>query len=79
MAVLPFADSLSISFCQSADDIRDLQQILTDNGRSDIGIIAKIETKQAVSAMPEILKQLLSSDNSGVMIARGDLAIEVGS
>jgi len=78
LAVLPFADSLSISFCQSADDIRDLQQILTDNGRSDIGIIAKIETKQAVSAMPEILKQLLSSDNSGVMIARGDLAIEVG-
>ncbi|MBU1642841.1 hypothetical protein KKE54_05725, partial [bacterium] len=78
LSVIEFADHLSISFCQSAEDVRDLQKLLTDNNRSDIGIIAKIETKQAISKMPEILEQLLGWEKSGVMIARGDLAIEVG-
>lgn len=78
LAVLEFADSLSLSFCQSADDVRDLQHLLQEWGKGDIGIIAKIETRQAVTKMPEILKQLLESEKSGVMIARGDLAIEVG-
>lgn len=78
LAVLDFADSLSLSFCQTSADIRDLQMLLTKNNRTDIGIIAKIETRQAISNIPEILKQLLSWEKSGVMIARGDLAIEVG-
>jgi pyruvate kinase len=78
VAVLEFADSLSLSFCQNGDDIRDLQTLLRENGRADIGIIAKIETQQAIRNMPEILEQLLESEKSGVMIARGDLAIEVG-
>ncbi|MBU0631032.1 hypothetical protein KKA17_00130 [bacterium] len=78
LSVIDFADSFSISFCQNAEDIREIQEILHQKNRDDIGIIAKIETKQAVTNMPEILKQLLKSKNSGVMIARGDLAIEVG-
>ena len=78
LEVIGFADSLSISFCQSAQDIKELQDLLKIHNREDIGIIAKIETKQAVANMPSILKQLLKSKNSGVMIARGDLAIEVG-
>ncbi len=78
LAVIDFADHLSISFCQNAEDVLDLQKLLLQNGRSDIGIIAKIETKQAISKMPEILEQLLAWEKSGVMIARGDLAIEVG-
>lgn len=78
LEVLEFADSLSLSFCQNAQDIRDLQDLLQANGRSDIGIIAKIETQQAIVNMYEILEQLLQSEKSGVMIARGDLAIEVG-
>ncbi len=78
LAVIGFADHLSISFCQNAKDVRDLQKLLTQNGCDDIGIIAKIETKQAIANMPEILEQLLACKKSGVMIARGDLAIEVG-
>lgn len=78
LSVLEFADSLSLSFCQSAEDVHDLQTLLQESGRNDIGIIAKIETQQAVVNMPEILVQLLNSEKSGVMIARGDLAIEVG-
>ncbi len=78
LAVLGFADHLSLSFCQDADDVRELQKMLEENGRSDIGIVAKIETKKAVINMPQILEQLLTWEKSGVMIARGDLAIEVG-
>lgn len=77
-SVIDFADTLSISFCQNAQDIKELQEILHSLNKDEIGIIAKIETQQAVSNMPEILQQLLKSKNSGVMIARGDLAIEVG-
>jgi pyruvate kinase len=77
-AVIGFADHLGVSFCQSAEDVAELQRILLERGRSDIGIIAKIETRRAVAKMPEILEQLLTCKRSGVMIARGDLAIEVG-
>jgi len=76
--ILEFADMLGLSFCQSAKDVRDLQEELKVRAKSEIGIIPKIETKQAVKFMPEILRELLKSERSGVMIARGDLAIEVG-
>ncbi|MEA3491197.1 MAG: pyruvate kinase [Campylobacterota bacterium] len=78
LSVIDFADDFSISFCQSADDIREIRNLLIANNRSDAGIIAKIETKRAVRNMPQILEALLECEKSGVMIARGDLAIEVG-
>lgn len=77
-SVLHFTDAFSLSFSQNAQDVRDLQELLRDNNRIDIGIITKIETKQAVVNMPEILEELLNWEKTGVMIARGDLAIEVG-
>lgn len=78
LKVCRFADMLGLSFCQGAEDIAELQGFLTAHGVGHIGIVAKIETKPAVSRMPAILERLLAWDNSGVMIARGDLAIEVG-
>ncbi len=78
LTVLKYADHLSLSFCQNAEDVRKLQHLLVKADRRDIGIVAKIETRQAVINMPEILTQLLVWEKSGVMIARGDLAIEVG-
>lgn len=78
LSVIDFADSFSISFCQSKEDICDLRELLGELGRDDAGIIAKIETKSAVANMPEIIEELLICESSGVMIARGDLAIEVG-
>lgn len=75
---IDFVDSYSISFCQTPEDVKELQNILRELNKEDVGIITKIETKQAVHNMPDILRQLLQWKNSGVMIARGDLAIEVG-
>ena len=66
-------DYVALSFVQSADDINNLRQILLSNG-SDARIIAKVETKAAIEddALEPIV---LAAD--GVMVARGDLAVEV--
>lgn len=69
-------DYVAMSFIQSADDIDKLRQILVSHG-STARIIAKIETKKAVASdrtMEEIVKA-----TDGIMIARGDMAIEVGA
>lgn len=68
-------DFVALSFVQSADDINNLRQILVAQG-STAQIIAKVETKAAIvdSALEEIVR---ASD--GVMVARGDLAVEVGA
>ncbi|MDN5275571.1 MAG: pyk, Pyruvate kinase [Candidatus Saccharibacteria bacterium] len=68
-------DYVALSFVQSPDDINNLRQILVAGG-SSAQIIAKVETKAAVAdgVMEEIVK---ASD--GVMVARGDLAVEAGA
>jgi pyruvate kinase len=78
--VAAHADIVGYSFVQSADDIKLLQQELADRmPRShEIAIIAKIETPQAVSNLPELVVQAAGQQPFAVMIARGDLAIEIG-
>lgn len=68
-------DYVALSFVQSADDINNLRQMLVANG-SNAQIIAKVETKSAIvdATLEEIVK---ASD--GVMVARGDLAVEAGA
>lgn len=68
-------DYVALSFVQSADDIHNLRQILVAGG-SSAQIIAKIETKAAVKddVMEEIVKA-----TDGIMVARGDLAVEAGA
>lgn len=68
-------DFVALSFVQSVDDINNLRQILVAGG-SNAQIIAKIETKAAIKedVMEEIVK---ASD--GIMVARGDLAVEAGA
>ncbi len=66
------ADYIAMSFVQRAEDIENLREYLRKH-ESDIKLIAKIETKAAAENIESIVK---ASD--GVMVARGDLAIEVG-
>lgn len=68
-------DYVALSFVQSADDINNLRQILTANGSSD-QIIAKVETKTAI--VDETLREIVKASD-GVMVARGDLAVEAGA
>lgn len=66
-------DYVAMSFVQTAEDIETVRQLLTAHN-SSAQVIAKIETKKAVSD-EELKKIVLASD--GVMIARGDMAYEV--
>lgn len=77
--VAKHADMVNYSFVQSADDISRLQEELT--ARSDgrvLSLVAKIETARAVRALPEIIVRAAGVQPFGVMIARGDLAVEIG-
>lgn len=64
-------DFVTLSFVRSAQDILELRELLGKH-RSDVNIVAKIETRQAVEDIDAIIAAA-----DAVMIARGDLAIEV--
>lgn len=68
-------DFVAISFIQSADDINALRQILVAGG-SNAQIIAKVETKAAIEG--DALEAIVKASDA-VMVARGDLAVEVGA
>lgn len=64
-------DFFALSFVRQAKDVIELRDILK-KGKSEAQIIAKIETEEAIENLEEIIAVA-----DGVMIARGDLAIEV--
>ena len=72
------ADMLGYSFVRTESDIYDLQLRLQKLGAENVGIILKIETRQAFEQLPSLLLAAMRSTRVGVMIARGDLAVECG-
>jgi pyruvate kinase len=82
LATLPFvaahADIVALSFVRRPHDVEDLRSRLAALGRDDLGIILKIETLQGFEHLPRILLAALRTRRVGVMIARGDLAVECG-
>ncbi|WP_243138112.1 pyruvate kinase [Heliorestis acidaminivorans] len=72
------ADALALSFIHRPQDLDDLRVELKKHNREDIGIVAKIETREAIHQLSRILLKGLDFSNFGIMIARGDLAVEVG-
>ena len=76
--VAKHADMVGFSFVQSRADMNQLMTELTKRDAKHISIIAKIETKLAVRNLPEIILAAINDFHLGVMIARGDLAVELG-
>lgn len=76
--VVQHADMVGLSFAHRAIDIELLQQHLKRLNADQLGIVLKVETRAAFEQLPELLFSLLRSPNVGVMIARGDLAVECG-
>jgi len=76
--VCKYADMVGFSFVQSGRDMDTLSEALAARDAAHLSIIAKIETRVAVKNLPEILLTSLSRHRLGVMIARGDLAVELG-
>jgi len=78
-AVVKHADLVSMSFVQRPEDVDDLVDALDGLGRSDVGIVLKIETSRGFRTLPGILfRALQRRSDVAVMLARGDLAVEVG-
>ncbi len=76
--VATHADLVGLSFVEQQADVELLRGELARRGRPELPIIAKIETRGAVRNLPEILLGALGRYPFGVMIARGDLAVELG-
>ena len=80
-SVLPFAqqyaDILGFSFIRTAADVAELQQLLGQGGKN-LPLVLKIETLEAVQNLPALLSQGMQAPVFGIMIARGDLAVEIG-
>ncbi|MBU5491183.1 pyruvate kinase [Butyricicoccus intestinisimiae] len=65
-------DFIAASFVRTADDVQQLRMLLDENGGAHINIIAKIENQQGVENIDGIV-----SLADGVMIARGDMGVEI--
>lgn len=76
--VVAHADVVGVSFVRSAHDLRRVHEALDLRGRGDMPLTAKIETREGFAQLPSILFEGLRRPTFGVMIARGDLAVEVG-
>jgi len=66
-------DFVALSFVRSPADVRDLKALL-EQEKSTAHVIAKIEKSEAVDALDDIL-----SEADAVMVARGDLGVEIGA
>ena len=76
--VVKRADGVSLSFVRTVEDVRALHTELDRLGRTNIGVVLKIETRAGFEHLPGLLLEGLLRPPLAVMIARGDLAVEVG-
>lgn len=76
--VVKHASAVGLSFVHRPRDLYDLRDALRDLDHADMGIVIKIETKEAIHRLAQLLLAGLDLPKFGVMIARGDLAVEVG-
>jgi pyruvate kinase len=72
------ADMVALSFVQSPADVDALLAALAKLGMPRLGIILKIETRNAFERLPELLLAAMRGPPVAVMVARGDLGVEVG-
>lgn len=65
-------DFIAASFVRKASDVMDIKKVLENYGGQDLCIIAKIENREAIENVDEIIKV-----SDGIMVARGDLGVEI--
>ena len=67
-------DFIAASFVRRAEDVLQIRKILKENGGDNIEIISKIENREGVDNIDEII-----AVSDGIMIARGDMGVEIAS
>ncbi len=75
------ADGIEFSFVQREEDVAELQDALAGERPDDwrgLGLVLKIETLRAVANLPSMLVRAAGKQPTAIMIARGDLAVEIG-
>ena len=77
-AILDVIDVVGYSFVRKASDIETLQDELSRLGRPILPLALKIETLEGVNNLPALIVQAAGRQPTAVMIARGDLAVEIG-
>jgi pyruvate kinase len=79
---LPFlaahADIIEMSFVRRPQDVSDLRAKIARMTNRSIGIVLKIEARKAFENLPDLVFEVMKHPTAGVMIARGDLAVECG-
>jgi pyruvate kinase len=76
--VAEHADMVALSFVNTVEDVRTLRELLAPHGGRQPALVLKIETKRGFENLPAMLLEAMSAPRCGVMIARGDLAVECG-
>lgn len=76
--VAELADMVGMSFVQQPSDVQALLAALRQHQRPDMGVVLKIETARGFESLPELMLAAMAAPAAGVMIARGDLAVECG-
>lgn len=76
--VVRYADIVALSFLRTEQDVQRLQDELRSLEAGQLGILLKVENALAFRNLPRILLAALNAPPIGVMVARGDLAVEVG-
>ena len=71
------ADGVGLSFVNCARDVALVGERIRKSGKTAFGMILKLETRAAMRELPEILFEALKHEPVGLMIARGDLAMEL--
>ena len=65
-------DFIAVSFVRKKEDVNEIVRFLGENGGEKIKVIAKIESRQGVENLDEIIRV-----SDGIMVARGDLGVEI--
>ena len=76
--IVRHADMVGMSFVRNVRDILQLQSRLRELGGDHLGIVLKIETRQSFERLPGLMLTAMRQHPVGIMIARGDLAVECG-
>lgn len=72
------ADAVEVSFANTVDDVHAVAGHLRRLGAEHMGVVLKIETRKGFENLPAMLLAGMQFERFGVMIARGDLAVESG-
>jgi pyruvate kinase len=76
--IVQHADLVGYSFVRTEVDVRQLLERLGELGGQHLGVVLKIETRKAFDNLPNLILAAMNMRSVGVMIARGDLAVECG-